>query len=246
MKWITKKLDQYMEKYTGPVSEKHKNFGTAEEWCDYHQRQKTKCPKVYRIYKFLYNIDIWFSVRYQKYILDPKYWLKNIFIHPQWMVRAKTLKIGHWQDTLTRVLHINMEMLRYYIEQENHNYNNDDGDFEPWEVKEFKKKERGEPSQFDGEYGLSMEQYQNKQDAWDIYLWWKDYPNREKEIENLYHEIPRDDTDDDDCILKGFTKEEMEKKKPYYDKIHEMEKKLEQEEQDNLIKLMKIRFSLWS
>ena len=242
--WLTDRLENKMAKVTGPVSERHSAAGTAEEWCDYHNRQKTMCPKLYKIYKFFDDLDTSLSVWKMRYIDDPRYWFRNAIITRLWMITPKELKIDQWYDTDWRMLCANMELLRFYIEEDNHNYGNAPDDFEPWEVKEFKKKEAGEPSQFDGGYGLSMRQYQDKKDAWDIYLWWKEYPNRLKEIDQVFDDMPKRDKDEE--IMFGLTKAEMEKKAPWYDKYNNLQNKLKEEEEENLIKLMKIRNSLWT
>lgn len=231
----------------GPPSERHRNAATAEEWVAFDSRSKIQCPVLYRIKSIIDGIEMFFSVRYRKYVTDKYYFLRNVFKHPMWICRAKTLTVGEWVDTDTRILHMNMQMLVDFIEGEK-GRNKDD--FKPWEVVEWEKHQNGEESEIndgsdpENHDGIPEHQWGSMVSAWGIYLWWKDYDNRKKEIDSVYEEIPNDDFGKGH-IMSGFTKKERERKKPYYDRIHKLEERLDEEEKANLIKLMEIRKSLW-
>lgn len=253
LKFITDKLDKKLLDIAGPVGEHGNNFGTAEEWKAYRERCESLSPKLYKITEFLDSIDIYFSVRYRRYILDPKYFFKNIFVHPMWFTRPRTMKIGQWTDTDTRILHTNMQMLVEFIEHENFYGDSKTGldinDYKPWEVIEWEKKQRGEPNIIDpsddDDHGMPEHQWQSMKTAWEIYLWWKNYDNRLKDIDDVYNDIPKDSTDRKH-VLDMFTVENMKMRKPWHDKHQELEEKLNQEETDNLIALINIRKSLWT
>ena len=82
----------------------------------------------------------------------------------------------------------------------------------------------------------------------EVYDWWKDYPNRQKEItialdnwhDIKYQNVPRDN------ILDHLNKSvDTPEEKRYYLLHDELEKKLDAEEDEMLIKVMKIRTGLW-
>lgn len=83
----------------------------------------------------------------------------------------------------------------------------------------------------------------------ELYLWWKDiYPNRpdpwdvfEKEL-GVFPEI----TFKEGKISDNLTPKEKKNKISVYKKISKLEEKYHKEEEDMLIRLMKIRLSLWT
>jgi hypothetical protein len=243
---IQEKLRVKLIQKIGPVSKNHKDAGTAEEWCDFDSRAKAKAPRLFKIYNIVSDIDIFFSIWWRRLVREPRWWFINMFLNPKWFVRAQTLKMGQWADSVERVLHINMQMVVDFIERENHHHNDEPDDYKPWEVKELEKKERGEPNDIDQEHGIPEHQWKAKKDIWDVYLWWKNYENRKQEIEDIYEEIPRPPKEKDEPLMASFTKERMKLTKPYHDRIHDLEKKLSEEIEENLIKIMKNRESMWS
>jgi len=81
----------------------------------------------------------------------------------------------------------------------------------------------------------------------EIYDWWKDYPNRQNEISialDNWHDIKFKDDQPDEWLAKINSADTIEVER--YSKIHDqLEKRLEDEETEMLIKLMKIRQGLW-
>jgi len=235
-------FENKMTEKVGPISETHGNCGTAEEWVAWNKKCKEQCPVLYRLNRAIEDIELFFSVRYQKYIIDAWYHVKHRFFLRSHVIKPKTLKKGCWIETDEKILHCLMHELVEYIEKQR--------DGKPWEVTELEKKSRGEKNSIDGEEGdeenrLPATQWMPMVAAWNIYLWWKNYDNRLKEIDDIYNEIPHDKSENGE-IMSGFTQESMKLKKPYYDRIHEKEDALEKEEEEMLIKIIEIRKSLWT
>lgn len=83
----------------------------------------------------------------------------------------------------------------------------------------------------------------------EVYDWWKDYPNRQKQIEialNNWHDAKFGNGVPDNWLDKmNFTVDSDEVKR--YNDIHdELEAQLAKEEDEMLIKVMKIRKGLWT
>jgi hypothetical protein len=239
--WWTK-FEDYIESKIqdkiGAVSKAHMTAGTAEEWVDYDARKKTTGY----LYYIAEGIDWINSFCYRwsmKLYYDPKFWFKNMFIHPRWRITAETLNKGQWYDLDTSILHINMQMLVDFIEGEKDGY--------PWELAELEKFKNGEESQIDPDDENSMHhtQWQSMETAWEIYSWWKDYPRKQKQIEDIYDEIPEYDGDSG-SIMAHFSTERREVSRPYHDRINALEEQLKDEEEIMLMKLIGIRGSLWT
>jgi Skp family chaperone for outer membrane proteins len=234
-------IESKIQEKIGPVSKNHKTAGTAEEWVSYMAKKKTT-GFLYRISQIIdwinsfcyrWSLTLWY---------DPKWWVINRFFKTRWRVTARTLKKGQYYDIDTTILHINMEMLCDFIENEKNGY--------PWELTELNKKLKNEPSALDcdketGISGMPEHQWKSMVVAWEIYEWWKNYEKRQEEIDSVYDEIP-ERKNDSDCVMGMFSKENREIAKPYYAKIHELEDKLDKEEQEMLIKLIEIRKFLWT
>jgi hypothetical protein len=235
---LSDKVEAKIREKIGPVSTRHGgkfgDCGTAEEWISYEERAKTNCPKLVKLRDFIDDVESFFYRLKLRYYLDPKFYLKNIFEHPMWFVRAKTLKVGQWVDADTRILHINMQMLVDFIEGEK--------DGKPWEIEEYEK-DLAEPEGEDA-YGIDRSQYDDMLTAWEIYTWWKSYDNYEKEIDAIYASIPNGDPKKG--VMYGFTSERLSSKTEFFDAINAKEAEREEMEQEMLFKLMTIRKSLWT
>jgi len=81
-----------------------------------------------------------------------------------------------------------------------------------------------------------------------IYAWWKDYPERLKAIDNqltAWHDEFSKRTGKD-WLGKLNSSEKSEKEEPESEKLHKMEADLIREEEEMLIRLVKIRNYLWT
>jgi hypothetical protein len=222
-------FDDKIQKVIGPPSKEHKNAATAEEWVEYKKKSVEHCPFLYFCKKTCDEIDIYLSVKWRKYVTDPIYAVKQRFIYKNWMVHPEKIKKTQYVEPLTMVLHANMQIIKDFVEKELGG--------KPWEVREFE--EHGNFDHHEQSEGL-MGQYKERKAVWDIYLWWENYEKREEEIYAVLDGI--ESTGD---IMVDLSKVNREKHKSVYEKHREMEKKLEDEVEKNLITIMKIRNSLW-
>lgn len=236
--YITNKLDSYI----------HRNYKdqkiarTAEEWIDYKEFGKKEHPYLYKVYKCLYDFEIWLSVRYRRYVEDPYYHLKNRLVRKSHLIDTG-LKRGQWYDTDTRILHGMMEELVRFIEIEKDGY--------PWELKELEKKRKGEPNEIDGEPdneydGMNESQWRDMKTAWEVYTWWKKYPERRKMVDDMLDHTLRDKSKENDIMT--FMADKTYKK--HNDIVRQnrldAEEKLTKEESIMLKKIIDIRGSLWT
>lgn len=119
-----------------------------------------------------------------------------------------TLPKGTWIDTDERLLYANMELLMQFIEYE-----------KPFETTDW---------------DWTFEHRKAKKTIQEIVKWWKNRPNRLKEIENLTSKWYR------------TPKKDRENNKILFNKIDILEKKLDKEETEMLKKIIEIRHYLWT
>jgi hypothetical protein len=82
----------------------------------------------------------------------------------------------------------------------------------------------------------------------EVYDWWKDYPNREREITialNNWHDIKYQNVPKDDILNHLNNSVDTPEEKRYYLLHDQLEEKLKTKEDEMLIKVMKIRRGLW-
>jgi len=131
-----------------------------------------------------------------------------------------------WHDVDELMLHGNMELLRRYVE--------DEKCFEIvcWDEEPFKSAAK---------------------EIRTIYNWWINYPNRQKEIEDVLDKWFTERRQN--CKVSGINKKgfelfhnlpQTEQDNINHDNLPKLEKKLLEEEQDMLIRLIKIRKFLWT
>lgn len=99
--------------------------------------------------------------------------------------------------------------------------------------------------------GSGEEWVHAKKEVEEIYAWWKNYSNRGKEIDQAltdWHEYAFQDADDHNRdINEHFSKMRRDdKERELSDHLHSLEKKLEDEEGEMIIRLVKIRKYLWT
>lgn len=163
------------------------------------------------------------------YLLEER-WYFYLVNRPH-IVKLK-IPVCAWMDKDHRMLHANMVLLEEYVEQE-----------KPFEVLDF---------DYDDEHRklkLEIEM---------IYGWWKNYDKRQEEIDNALHEwydinkknskmkvteLPNGDRQVDREIVDPSL---VDVEKKLFEKHIELENKLAFEEEDMLVRLMKIRKTLWT
>lgn len=232
-------FDAKIREKVGPPSKEHRNGATAEEWVAYEKRSKEECPELHKWKKFFDDLDIFFSVRYRMYVTDPIYYVKQRFIRRNHILDlSPDIPKGSYTDIDHKVTAANFILVSDFI------LNEKDG--KPWEIVEYEKNQRGEASQMDGEYGLSMAQIQPMIDIYEAYMWWIRRQEREDTINLLYAEMRDDDDDEDFCVMTRLTREHMDKYKDVHDRIQELETQYLEEETLHLNNIIKHRKCLWT
>ncbi len=152
-------------------------------------------------------------------IFDIYYYLKTRFIKKYYLIDTK-FKRDCWMDSDTKILYGMMSILVDFVEKE-------------------KPLERVD-------WDTEIEHQNAKNEFMTIYEWWKNYPNREKEIDNAlskwYNEsIPERCKNILNLDIKNTTLS-----KQLMDHLNILEEQLANEEQEMLIRLIKIRKYLWT
>lgn len=149
------------------------------------------------------------------------YYLKNRFIRRHHLIDTH-LPRGQWYDTDTRMLHGLMGLLVEYVKEERA--------FEiiDWDA--------------DPDHARARDEIRF------LLAWWNNYDNRKQEIEdalNAWHAAKFGDGGELDDWLKTINEPDTLEVKKLFDRLHELEKKLLDEEEEMMIRLVKIRGYLW-
>lgn len=220
-------MDQYKKKDF--------NYWCRKIWkdyiCDWAERTRKKCRSI-------------------------KYKIKYVFF-PHNVIKIKTLNRS-WMDRDVVLLHACFQILTDYVEREC--FSSEYHQLTPINIE----KDMESYKEWDDESKASMRQGLEEQnrvakEILDLYNWWK---NREKsrsgmdplnEIDDLAEEeanlgefevAKRDEYGDPTLWHLKFNKNE--KRSKIYERSHEFEKKCDEEDEEMLIRLMKIRTCLWT
>jgi hypothetical protein len=159
----------------------------------------------------LFNKITYYLWRAWYNFLDIPYYLKQRFIRKHHIVKT-TLNPWTWHETDTRLLYCTMALLEdFFVKQISM-------DIVCWDSDEEHKHARKEMDE--------------------IRAWWKNYDNRQKEIDNALTEWSDE--------FKGFGKKQTPKEKELMNKLHDMEVKLNEEEKEMMKRLVDIRSFLWT
>jgi len=153
-------------------------------------------------------------------IRDTKYYLRNRFIRKHHLINT-TLEKGKWWDTDTRLLYGTMQLLVEFIEKEK------PFEYINWDSDDLHKNAAKEMNA--------------------IYAWWKDYPRKVEEQDkalSTWSDAKFKDKSKD--ILECINSPDTEEDKKNWKLINELEEKLLNEEEDMMIRLIKIRRFLWT
>lgn len=163
------------------------------------------------------------EIRYMfpfKQIREFRYYLKNRFIRKPHLIDTK-LKKGQWWDTDSRLLYGMMNLLIEFVEKER-----------PFEVVIWDSDD------------VSIHV---KKEILTIKAWWENYNNRKNEISealSTWHDM-KFGKDSDDWIDK-INEDDTPEIDKAFKYLHELENKLHEEEEEMLIRLVKIRDYLWT
>jgi hypothetical protein len=172
----------------------------------------------------------------------------RIFGHKHHIVRTK-LKPAPWYDTDTRMLYSVMALVEWYVEN----------DMQVWSEKErkdeidrIKSQENNGDSFRSDELDIIQRQFNEQDEVLKVYAWWKNYNNRQKDINEALHKWHNyvSDSDEDVCSflnkISSMTEEKKKEEKRLNNELMDMERKLSEEEQLMLKKAVELRYSMWS
>lgn len=190
----------------------------------------------------------WACYRFiRDYIFEPVWY--RVFGHKHHIVRTG-LNPSPWYDTDTRMLYAVMSLVENFVEN----------DMVPWSKKgrkeELERIDKEESEYKEKEKIILNEQWANEDGIKNIYKWWKNYPNRQKEIKvalSKWHDYISGFQKDKDDFAEFFTivrnamnKEQKKEEKKLSKRLHDLEKKLANEEQEMLKKAVELRLAMWS
>lgn len=249
--------------------------GTSKEWGQWRRASKESHPIRHWIAEegldYIQNVWCWIPER----INDIRYYINNRWITCSHCLTAhsRDIKPGVWCDVGNRFLPCLFNELVDFVEVEQawHHVMWDDKarkkyrtpwtrsffrfrtwrcpeagiDYLKWAMtltnKEFIK---------EGEKEESTYQAKAAKEILELYTWWKEvYPNRpDPYVVSGWHDICDRRRKDypDEIFPEETTKQEKAESKKALDKLHKLELKYEQEDEEMMIRLIKVRQSLWT
>jgi hypothetical protein len=238
---------------------------TMEEWIEWNTNAKQHKLKWF----IADTVPTWFAVTFQYRYENTISKLKSKYIRKHNLIKIKSLKDDEWYDTDTRIMHATFQLLVDFVELEkSHMQIMLCEDIAPKYMRKanYRSAEMG-IKYLDWEISLKKEgglnQSKNAKTIKELFLWWKyDRPSRIEPMDvkgsmgmstnTFYDDIDDDDKNDNDRVSSMFARIDRRKDKEpeLYKSVNkacdDAEKKYEKEDEQMLIKLVKIRKSLWT
>lgn len=164
----------------------------------------------------------------------------RFFGHKHHIIRTG-LTPASWYDVDSRMLYGVMSLVKWFVEN----------DFEPWSDKdlaeELERLDEEETEEYREPYKKAIiAQVEGERQVLEIYKWWKNYENRVKETDDLltkWYDFVNGETI---FQKRKMTKDESSQEKKMFKLLNESEETLQKEEQEYLIKAIKLRYHMWS
>lgn len=212
-----------------------------------------------KLIKFL--DDLWWNISWYSFH-KPYEFVKGKwrgYVTTRHHVIKTELPVQSWWEVDTRILYGMMALLKEFVEKQqpfrsdeityfNKNIGNDKIVTNP-QFNVFSKKMESLNKDGFCEIEWTSDEFHvtARQEMLIIYLWWMDYKRRQKEISDA---LTTWDNGITDCGKKNFLDALNAERTPeeisLMDRLHELEDKLHSEEEDMLIRIIKIRDSLWT
>ena len=223
---------------------------SSEDWGAWKNEMKEKYPIRYFLNQDFEATFIWpWSMRLQRV----QEWVKYRTTR-RYHIVSTGMKPGY-SDVTEKMLHVNFNMLKDFVEIEKAQMFNV---FGANDVYKHNDKNAGiahllwEMSLEPDEYNGTEQQAKNAREIYDLYNWWTNIrPLRVDSFETPEHKAYwklRNDIYGSDCFFCGDkdTPELKKLQKVAYELSDTLDKQYSKEDEDNLIRLMKIRQSLWT
>ena len=243
----------------------HLSCGTATEWRNWRDNSVRLNPTVHwfteeflnKLQNFvLFPLDVMHSIRV---------YISNRFETKTHMIDAKLSK-GDWHETDQRMLHGMFELFVDFIETEKAGHalwSSEERTYKKHWWERFRSRELGmqhlewEASLIqddewvkkdDPRYGLPTPQALSAKEQIELYLWWKDIrPNRpDPYVVSGYHEQWESHMKSGGDIMDFLDRERTPAETRSFEISEEMEKQYDEEDEQMLIRLIKIRQHLWT
>lgn len=207
------------------------SYATLDEWNDWHKDEQSKSPLKYWV---VFDLQRIITHYYNKLISKPKEWLYYRLIKPYHIVKLQGLKPGYY-DIDTRLEYAAFSLLKEYVEIEQANMYN----FNSKNKNKNKSNAEKGIARLEWEASLddpsspdySPNQASNAKELLTLYKYWINKINSNNDGYSISYELSR----------KLNTKPSV-----YYKLDHLNEKLIEDEETEMLIRLIKVRKSLWT
>jgi len=196
--------------------------------------------------------------------LDDAYWacyrgIRDYIFYPTWYrvfghkhhIVKTGLPPSPWYDTDYRMFYAVMSLVKWFVEKDMMKISKEDYELETERIKKDDKN-----TEFREDYLKSWEQqYETQNKIIEIYEWWKNYPNREKEIKKARHAwhsyVESFQKDKEDFFsffeAKGtMTPEQKLEEKRLVFILHDIEDKLEKESDQMMMRAVELRVFMWS
>ena len=233
------------------------NAATMEEWADIEIKER-KRPVIYFLVR---TVPRWYRIK-MRHLNDIKYWFLYRLVNKHKYHRVETGLKPNYYEVETRMLHANFNMLKEYVEGEvsfMQLWRKDEGDTDwisdarkaglehlDWEISLVHEANEVLNPKIVGKPTLQAIAAKEKKA---LYLWWVDERPARPDPWDVYI---TDDDDDDDVDGNFFVR--MAKRTPaqkaastkQFRQKEKLEEKYDAEDTKMLIRLMKLRKSLWT
>lgn len=268
--WSSSKLSKYIQKKFGNF--KKPPYATMEDWADWKDDSKQAAPFVYWLTEDFFDDVQDFVYFPYDFLCAVRYYFYNRFVHKTHALTSSTLERGMFHEFETRVLHCLFDDLVRFVEIEKawmqmicH------PEKKPWYAKFYPL--RLKPI-IRPEYGIEYLNWEAtlKEEYWDdekketvytdkptnqalaatetlaLYNWWKF--DRAKRIDPYelsgYNEFTKDDVSRGIAAFSSRNAEDRAKMSAIFAKVREIEAQYDAEDEEMLLRLIKIRKSLWT
>jgi hypothetical protein len=260
MNFTSKRVD--FKKYLFPDMPEAASMEDWDEWNNNAMKSKFKW--------FIADIvPTWFAVtfqyRYENFISK----LKSKYIRKHNLIKINSLKDDEWYDTDTRLMHGMFQLIVDFVELEKSHMQivlSEENTTRRMRKVNYRSAEMG-IKYLDWEISLKKEesglnQAKNAKTIKELFVWWKyDRPMRVEPMDvkgsmgmstNTFYDAMEDDKNDSDRVSSMFARIDRKKDKEpeLYKSVNkacdDAEKKYDKEDEQMLIKLVKIRKSLWT
>lgn len=232
--WSLSKLSKFIRKQAGL---ENPSALSAEEWAEHEKLCKEKAPFI----EWLTN-DLFDKVQdFVMFIPDCIYSVKVFYRN--WKDKSHVLEggfeVGQWVDRCTRFNTCLFYELEKFIEKEK------GLDTLAWEKTLVYDESWGYEKDHE-DYGKPTHQALAAMEQEAIYNWWKANKNRDFFEESGLSALYEQYREGSESVWELFFKTETEERKSCRELLDKLESKFKQEEEEMLIRLIKIRDSLWS